>query len=40
MIVGVDIAMIFYCDIVKTQIVGAMKQWWKEVILDIAPKSK
>ena len=30
--------MISYCDIVEDRIVESMKQWWKEVTLDIAPK--
>ena len=34
MIVGVDIVVISYCDIIKTKIVEAMKLWWKEVILE------
>ena len=33
-IVGVDIVVISYCDIIKTKIVEAMKLWWKEVILE------
>ena len=32
--------MISYCDIVESKIVEAMKLWWKEVTLDIAPKAK
>ena len=31
--------MISYCDIVESKIVEAMKLWWKEVTLDIAPKA-
>ena len=31
--------MLSYCDIIEDKIVEAMKQWWKEVTLDIAPKA-
>lgn len=32
--------MISYCDIVEEKIVEAMREWWKDVTLEIAPSEK
>ena len=32
--------MISYCDIIEDKIVEAMREWWKDVTLKVAPADK